>query len=79
MPRLIEDIFRENKERYDMATRAVGGQPGVTPLGDRPGTTSVPQVSSWTGTAAGRARLFAVGAFLMFTFVHVAAEARFAG
>ena len=52
---------------------------GVTPLGDRPGTTTVPQIHTWTGTAAGRARVFAVGAFLIFTFVHVAAEARYAG
>ena len=79
MARTLADIYAENKERYQMASRAVGGAAGVTPLGDRPGTTSVPQVTSWTGTPAGRARLFAIGAFLMFTFVHVAAEARFAG
>jgi hypothetical protein len=79
MPKTIGGIFAENKERYDMASRAVGGMSGVTSLGDRPGTTSVPQVHSWTGTAAGRARVFAIGAFLMFTFVHVAAEARFSG
>jgi hypothetical protein len=75
----LGEIFAQNKERYDMASRAVGGVAGVTPIGDRPGTTTVPRVSSWTGTAAGRARTFAIGAFLMFTFVHVAAEARFTG
>ena len=74
MATTIGDVFARNRERYDMA---VGGIAGVTPLGDRPGTTTVPQVHSWAGTPAGRARLFAIGAFLMFTFVHVAAEARF--
>lgn len=58
-------------------TSAVGGPAGVTALGDRPGTTTAIGVSSWKGTAAGRARMFAIGAFLIFTFVHVAAEARF--
>lgn len=51
---------------------------GTTPLGDRPGTTTQINAQSWKGTAAGRARAFAIGAFLIFTFVHVAAEARFA-
>lgn len=60
-----------------MANRGTGPA-GVTPLGDRPGTTTQVNASSWKGTAAGRARVFAVGAFLIFTFVHVAAEARFA-
>lgn len=73
----LGDVFRANRERFVMG-RAVGGQAGVTPLGDRPGTTTDAQVSSWKGTAAGRARAFAIGAFLIFTFVHVAAEARFA-
>lgn len=73
----LAEIFAENKEQY--MARAVGGMAGVTPIGDRPGTTTVPHISSWTGTAAGRARVFAIGAFLMFTFVHVAAEARFTG
>lgn len=62
-----------------MATRAagpVGGQPGTVPIGDRPGTTSQVHLSSWAGTPAGRARGFAIGAFFIFTFVHVAAEAR---
>lgn len=54
-------------------------QVGTAPLGDRPGTTSVPNVSSWKGTAAGRARVAVVIAFLTFTFVHVAAEARYTG
>jgi hypothetical protein len=77
-PVTLGDIYAANRKRYDMG-RAVGGMAGVTSLGERPGTTSVPQVSSWTGTAAGRARVFAVGAFLIFTFVHIAAEARFSG
>lgn len=58
--------------------RGGSGPAGVTPLGDRPGTTTQTNVSNWKGTAAGRARAFAVGAFLIFTFVHLAAEARFA-
>lgn len=57
--------------------QAVGGPAGVTALGDRPGTTTAPSVSSWKGTAAGRARAFALGAFFIFAFVHVAAEARY--
>lgn len=58
--------------------KAVGGPAGTTPLGDRPGTSASPRISSWAGTAAGRARLFAVGGFAFFVFVHVAAENRFA-
>lgn len=57
---------------------AVGGAAGVTALGDRPGTTTAPSVSSWKGTAAGRARAIAIGAFFVFAFVHIAAEARYA-
>ncbi len=79
MATTIGEIFAANKERYDVASRAVGGMAGVTPLGDRPGTTTAPKVHTWTGTAAGRARVFAIAAFLTFTFVHVAAEARYAG
>jgi hypothetical protein len=73
------EIIEANRRRYDMATRTGPGTGavGVTPLGDRPGTTTVPQVTSWKGTAAGRARALTLGFFLAFTFVHVAAEARY--
>lgn len=79
----LGEVFTANKRRFDMARQtmapAVGGPPGTAPLGDRPGTSSVIAVDSWQGTAAGRARIFAIGAFLFFAFVHVAAEARFSG
>jgi hypothetical protein len=73
----IEQIYAENRKRYDMARNPMGGGPGVTPIGDRPGTTTLPQVETWSGTPAGAARFIALGAFLFFCFVHVAAEARF--
>jgi hypothetical protein len=60
-----------------MARGPMGGGTGTTPIGDRPGTTTLPQVESWSGTPAGAARFIAIGAFLIFSFVHVAAEARF--
>lgn len=72
--RTIAEIYAENRERYNMA-----GQPntaGVTPIGDRPGTTSLPSVQTWAGTPAGAARWIALGAFFIFCFVHVAAEVR---
>jgi hypothetical protein len=76
MPTLSE-IYAENKRRYQMRGGPMNGGPGVTPIGDRPGTTTLPQVTSWAGTPAGAARFIALGAFVYFCFIHVAAEARF--
>ena len=61
-----------------MARNAVGGIAGVTPLGDRPGTTSALNATGWKGTPAGRARVFAAGAFATLVFLHLAAAHRFA-
>ena len=58
--------------------RAVGGMAGVTPLGDRPGTTTAITASGWKGTPAGRARILALTAFGLLVFMHLAAEHRFA-
>lgn len=79
----IGDVFAANRERYQMArgqrmmNGPGSGQIGTSPLGDRPGTTTVPQIHTWAGTPAGRARAFAVGFFVYFTFVSIAAEARY--
>jgi hypothetical protein len=77
------EVTRRHRERYDMAGRAAGpasyGNPGTVPIGDRPGTTSLPDVETWGSTPAGQARLIFLGAFAYWCFVHVAASARFAG
>lgn len=52
---------------------------GVAPIGDRPGTTTVPEVTSWRGTPAGKARMIAAGSFVGLTLIHLAAEARYSG
>lgn len=70
----LGDILTEGD--HQMAS-AVGGIAGVTPLGDRPGTTTAMSVGSWSGTPAGRARLFAAGFFVTLVFFHVAAANRF--
>jgi hypothetical protein len=72
----LADIYAENRSNMARTPMSAGGA-GVTPIGDRPGTTALPQVQSWAGTPAGAARWIALGAFLVFCFVHVAAEARF--
>lgn len=51
----------------------------MTPLGDRPGTTTDYSVVSWKGTAAGRARMIAYGLFAGIIFLHIAAENRYPG
>lgn len=71
----LGDVYKQNRDK--MRGGPMAGGPGTTPLGDRPGTTTVNQIESWSGTPAGAARIIAAVAFLMFTFVHVAAEARF--
>lgn len=75
--RTLAEVYSANSERLNMRNGPGTAQVGTAPLGDRPGTTTVPNVSSWKGTAAGRARIAAIGFFLTFTFVHVAAEARY--
>lgn len=76
----IGEVLAGYRRSYDMSTRsAVGGPPGATPLGDRPGTTTATKVAGgWSGTPAGRARVIAAGAFVVFVFVHMAAENRYA-
>lgn len=73
MPVRLADIFTE---RDHAMARAVGGPAGTNPIGDRPGTTTAVSIGSWRGTAAGRARLIAYGAFGVLIVLHVAAENR---
>lgn len=72
----VAEIYAANRKRYDMAAAGQPGNIGVTPIGDRPGTTALPTVQTWAGTPAGAARWIALGAFFIFCFVHVAAEVR---
>lgn len=58
------------------ATPMRGGA-GTTPIGDRPGTTTAASAGNMAQTAAGRAHLFAIGAFVLIVFLHMAAENRF--
>lgn len=73
----LADIFAENRERYDMAARGsgIGGPAGVSPLGDRPGMTNTTGTRAWDNPM-GRAHVFAVGAFVVLVFLHIAAENR---
>ena len=75
---LLSDVLRENREHYLMATRAsgVGGPAGVSPLGERPGMSSRAAGGRAWDNPTGRAHIFAVGAFILLTFLHVAAENR---
>lgn len=50
---------------------------GVTPIGDRPGSTSTYGVTSWKGTAAGRARLIAGTLLVGMIFLHVTVAYRY--
>lgn len=78
MSRTFGEILAINRKAYGMRTpSAVGGPAGTTPLGDRPGTTSTHPAATWSGTAAGRARLIALSMFGIFTLIHMAAEARY--
>lgn len=74
------DIYRANRERYDMARgqAGIGGPAGTNPIGDRPGTTTTGAGVSLWNTPVGRAHIYAVGAFALMVFLHVAAENRFA-
>ena len=60
-----------------MATRStgIGGPAGTSPLGDRPGMTNRVGGRAWDNPM-GRAHVFAVGAFVLLVFLHVAAENR---
>lgn len=72
----VAEIYAANRERFDKMRGPTAGPAGTVPIGDRPGTTALPAVQSWAGTPAGAARWIALGAFLVFCFVHVAAEVR---
>ena len=61
-----------------MATRSsgIGGPAGVAALGDRPGMSGGSGSGRAWDNPAGRAHVFAVGAFLALVFLHIAAENR---
>jgi hypothetical protein len=76
------EVFRQHRERFDMATRnaavaGIGGPPGTNPIGDRPGTTSLGATQTAWGTPAGRAHVYALAALAAVIFLHMAAESRF--
>lgn len=54
----------------------IGGPAGVNPIGDRPGTTTMGASARAWNTPAGRAHVFALGAFALLVVLHVAAENR---
>ena len=54
----------------------IGGTAGTNPVGDRPGTTTLRSGQRAWDTPAGRAHVFALGAFGLIVFLHLAAENR---
>ena len=72
----IGDVYSQNRGRMARGIAGIGGTAGTNPVGDRPGTTTLAgRASSWQ-TPVGRAHYFALGAFGLIVFLHLAAESR---
>jgi len=72
----LGDIYATNQKGYQMRMAGIGGTAGTNPIGDRPGTTTMAPKRRMWDSPAGRAHVFALGAFAVIVMLHGAAEAR---